>query len=1249
MTYNRYFAIIIPASGGYMERKLLYKNNLKKSSIPLLYSKLLRMDTKDLIDIFLDYKVDKNIIKYIYHILKIRNEYGLNVYEYLKKIDYTFAISLLESKDYFYEHKKYFLCLYPLIYHLGTKEYDTFFNNANIDIELKKFAILIKNFSPNAVNIINNIKDKKLRLYFYKVQVNKRNIFELFNSENRFLGSLYEEFIKENSTLYYQTIKKGNIKKLLYDALFKYKNENLLNDILKIKSISKEDIKKYADQGFIIKAVNNYSPKNPIAFEFVNQNYALVLSYIENLSKVIDILYATDEGMQLYLDKSKIKNSLNKLNVDKINKILNNSCYSKTLKTYLVNENLDKLTKFYQKFDMKYLFKNYKFIFDFENLCFNLFNSGSYDKDIIKYLNKLCLDSYFTKEEYVITFIKASPLFFENLIKQTDFSNFSFYGKQKLNDIKEIALKKVFEIYHDDILSEYKMVNSDTLIEILYNEKENNIIKDLIYEILIPCEEDRISIKPITGVYGYDVALKYYNVLKKFLIKINFDKKLFIQYGLNDATVIYIMAKIIEFNEFDNFIKFYNFLIKNYFNSVNEAQNVENLCNSLLNYYEYKDLFSNLDYNNLNDGDIKNIIFLLNDKKHFIETKPHSLIELDNLIKESNRKIRETVNKSKSIIELNQIFSYVTALENSKLDILISNVGGITGLETLKADNIQNEKLLYYIDEIIDIINIRLGFSTNEKALKFILNKILSEEDNPIKDVYTNIQKISDMIRNVFENEANYNLTRLSNAEDLVNEELTKKYGVKTYDFSKVNYCLYAHVKSFTEDIESIVNGISDGNKNYISLSAISYLGQRYYYNFADEVFLYDEIPSGSYICSSMSNMSSNTYLSKNSYCNKTLFSSQRGILETSVADKHNSETLLYRNGLKPVAIALVGGAKPTFTELKYAKKYNLSFVITQKLNEYIDRPINYFEKETIKFSYKKDNIYDDLLNLINYRSDDHYTGRQIMIIADIHALLEPTIALLAYAKANCIKEIYSLGDNITVGPNPKEVLELLEKYNVQSIEGNSESYFLNDYEAFTYFDDERRNNCDWTLDKIKSRVNDLKYYPISREITIGDQNIGLIHFGNDIRWDYNSHSTWSFQGNVKEERAKQFLYTNSLQSKEDMQKIITTLGPDHPHSKIILKAMNNPMLSGKKITDFDHIFQGHVHFEYEDILNNTLIHTIKMVCQSDLAYAVILKERKDGNFDIEPLMLPFNKESMMGKIFSSDMPSKSKALLYTK
>lgn len=51
------------------------------------------------------------------------------------------------------------------------------------------------------------------------------------------------------------------------------------------------------------------------------------------------------------------------------------------------------------------------------------------------------------------------------------------------------------------------------------------------------------------------------------------------------------------------------------------------------------------------------------------------------------------------------------------------------------------------------------------------------------------------MIRNIYEIEANYNLTPLSEANDLIDLELTKKYGVKTYDFRNVNYCLYAHVK----------------------------------------------------------------------------------------------------------------------------------------------------------------------------------------------------------------------------------------------------------------------------------------------------------------------------------------------------------------------------------------------------------------------------------------------------------------------
>ena len=63
-----------------------------------------------------------------------------------------------------------------------------------------------------------------------------------------------------------------------------------------------------------------------------------------------------------------------------------------------------------------------------------------------------------------------------------------------------------------------------------------------------------------------------------------------------------------------------------------------------------------------------------------------------------------------------------------------------------------------------------------------------------------------------------------------------------------------------------------------------------------------------------------------------------------------------------------------------------------------------------------------------------NYTGREIAIFTDAHGLLEPTQAALEDIASRGITEIYSLGDNIGVGPNPSEVLDLLIQYNVQSI-----------------------------------------------------------------------------------------------------------------------------------------------------------------------------------------------------------------------
>ena len=58
---------------------------------------------------------------------------------------------------------------------------------------------------------------------------------------------------------------------------------------------------------------------------------------------------------------------------------------------------------------------------------------------------------------------------------------------------------------------------------------------------------------------------------------------------------------------------------------------------------------------------------------------------------------------------------------------------------------------------------------------------------------------------------------------------------------------------------------------------------------------------------------------------------------------------------------------------------------------------------------------------------------RKIAIFTDIHGLYEPLEAIIKDIKQRGIKEVYSLGDNIGIGPNPKEVMDLLLESNVSN------------------------------------------------------------------------------------------------------------------------------------------------------------------------------------------------------------------------
>ena len=161
------------------------------------------------------------------------------------------------------------------------------------------------------------------------------------------------------------------------------------------------------------------------------------------------------------------------------------------------------------------------------------------------------------------------------------------------------------------------------------------------------------------------------------------------------------------------------------------------------------------------------------------------------------------------------------------------------------------------------------------------------------------------------------------------------------------------------------------------------------------------------------------------------------------------------------------------------------------------------------------------------------YTGRVVGIIADPHGLYEPTAAALEDMASQGITEIYSLGDNIGEGPESAEVLDLLAQYQVQSVAGNSEEYAIIGLDSFGYImrNPIRQQSCLWTLSKLgEKQIGQIKLFPHTIELILGGKRLALVHFANDVRFDYHRNSTWDYQASIEagHEGYHQFKWTNS-------------------------------------------------------------------------------------------------------------------------
>lgn len=885
------------------------------------------------------------------------------------------------------------------------------------------------------------------------------------------------------------------------------------------------------------------------------------------------------------------------------------------------------------------------------------------------------LSDNYSKENIVDLLIeKKNDLIIQYLEKQSPHNLFQLKGKPHLSNF---AKNKIIDKNKDFFLNKINTLTTDEKYELLNSYDTIETCKKLILESLNIKDIDLNVVLDLLKTGDSKLILDNFSRIKDFITSANISFESFIQYGSGSqkhSKWLEEIINIINNDQINDFLKVKNYFFNNYYSDDNEKENTVYTINNFLeiieNFEKYKELCLNLTKtkNDLSKEDKLNISFLFNINN--ITTSVELPKTLEELSVFKSKIYEEYINKitdsSTTHEELRDIFNNLLLCNSNTT---LEYIGGTGALRTLKKDNQNSNTIIRLVDElmsysrIIELVNDTNNTEGLRKVLEYIFKDINSL--TKMQNIFSEFEK---KVTRLYELDSKNNLTTLERnktIEGVLSEELSLKYGGEVYDFSDKNYTLYAHVCSRREKFEDIVNGVSSGKSNFISVSPISYKGQKYYWDRSELIIAYDKIPNGSFVCSSIHNMGSNGNISNNSSEVEPIKRKQRGILETSAVTRNNAEALLYREGLTPCGLILPGGREPTALELEYHEKYNLPFIITQEIEEAIENPKMILQRsEDKRLKSIPSNELEEIKKLLETnvkinKEDAKYTGREVALITDCHSMYEPTLAVLEDIRRHGIDEIYSLGDNVGVGPNPAEVFDLLEEYNVRSVAGNSEYYNTLGIEPFPYFTEQKAASQKWTEEKLgKDRIKKLKFYPASIDLLMGNKKIALCHFANDVRWDFRDHSTHTYQRNFDDgDAAEQFLYTNSPEYNTKINNVLSSHKKSTPEIRGYASSKKEPLFDGKKVTDYDAVIQGHVHFDMDDFIENTDIYTLRAVGMGygdrdpkDTACYYVLRERKDENgYDLEQRLVEFNRNSLLSNIYTSDIPNKELVLRFVK
>ena len=1140
--------------------------------------------------------------------------------------------------------------------------------NRDIHEELKEHIIdvcLEDGYDLRSVLGNDNVSDKFKKRILDK-RINKDNLFSFLEycepSLVEFVLEVkakdFEDYLKTlNVTNILSAINSSSIPKNLVDYIFKYKRDVIVKAVDKAWRNDIEEAIKREKNIQLIKLIYERRPK--YIYRVLDKLYDF------QLMQFLGLQYLPDEYKNYIINKRKwsLASAINQLSVYNAKEALEkDSNVPEEIQKRIFEKKKKEILESYAKEDDTEIVRSIRVSSLGTAIKRMLIEERINNSNIF-----ILLSEYFISKDTIDLTLEIKKDLIRDILNAHD-NNKLFTGK--FDVLSKDVIESMYASNEDLFQERVSKLSEEELYSYLTNDKVYFVVKRVILETLGIDRDNINNVLALMKMYDTKLVLDNYENIRDLIYGLGIDFNSFLQYGSGSkkhSKWLDGLLDVIVNDDIGDFALCKDYLFKNYYDndSENSVYVIANFLEYIDNYGKYKELFMNLikDDVKLSKDDKSNLRFLFNVKGVNKDDVPKSFGELK---KFKLSFYRSYINLLKSntlkLYELQEIFNNVVF--GNSLDIL-ANIGGTGALRTLKKDNKNSPGLVELIDELMVYSTIleMVNYTNNRDGLNNVLVYIFSDIDllTKIQNQFSNLE---DKVRKVYELDSLNNLTTLDEARrlGLIDKDLSLIYGGEVFDFSNTNYCLYAHILSTKENMVDMIDGVSTGESNFISVSPVSYRGQRYYTISHDVAIAYDYLPRGSFICSSVSNMGTNYRVNSNSSEVDDISRLQRGILETSAVVEKNAEALLYREGLKACGLILPGNRKPSKREMEYHEKYGLPFIITQSLHQSIDDP-NYVFVEGLNL----DNVNTDLTELkiildmlrpsvSHVKENDIYTGREIGVIADCHSMYEPTLAVLEDMRRRGITEIYSLGDNIGLGPNPVEVFDLLDEFNVQSVAGNAEYYNTLGTDSFPYLTDARLDSQLWTERKLgPERIKNLREYPASRDLLMGNKKIALCHFANDVRWDFRDRSVHSYASNYGT-NVEQLRYTNS----EDAIRKITNCIVSNRGSVSIVKgyidAREEPIFGGKKVTDYDYVFQGHYHFELDNMLDDTEIYTLRAVSmgfegteRDNEACYYVIRERKDGEVDIDKRYVEFNRNALLSSIHTCDLPSKDKVLSYVK